>query len=92
MEYLEDEELDLRPPSPPLAAFLNELLEQFPRLDDNDDPRSPWAVGPEPGDINGDLAYLNMTFSGADAAVEGVAALARKHGLVCFDPQAERLL
>jgi hypothetical protein len=89
--YLESEDVELAPPSAPLAAFLRELLERFPALDEREDPRSPWAVGPEPGDVNGDFAYLNMTYSGAEIAADEVAALARRHGLVCFDPQTEAL-
>ena len=83
---------DLEPPSPALSAFIDELLSLLPPLDDSDHPDSPWATGPEPGDISGDFAYLTMTYPGAERALETVAAVARRHGLVCFDPQEETLL
>ncbi|WP_130504330.1 hypothetical protein [Blastococcus saxobsidens] len=90
VEVLDDDE----PPAPSSAmvAFLEDLLSVLPALDESEDPRSPWATGPEPGDVSGDFAYLTMTYPGAEAALDTVAAVARRHGLVCFDPQDERLL
>ncbi|WP_104524953.1 hypothetical protein [Blastococcus atacamensis] len=90
-DVLEDDD-DLPPPSPALAAFLDELLTVLPPLDESDDPRSPWATGPEPGDVSGDFAYLTMTYPGAEAALDTVVEVAGRHGLVCFDPQDGRLL
>ena len=95
MSYLEelDDEARLAPASPRVQAFLEELLREFPPLGESeDDGDSPWAVGPEPGDVNGDLVYLNMTFAGAERAYDGVLEIARRHGLVCYDPQEERLV
>lgn len=89
-EVLEQDEAPA--PSRALVAFLDELLTVLPPLDEPDDPRSPWATGPEPGDVSGDFAYLTMTYPGAEAALDTVAEVARRHGLVCFDPQEERLL
>lgn len=83
---------DLGPASPALAAFVDELLSILPPLDEAEHPDSPWATGPEPGDISGDFAYLTMTYPGARAALDTVAAVAGRHGLVCFDPQEETLL
>ena len=83
---------DMRPASPAMAAFVDELLAILPALDESDHPDSPWATGPEPGDISSDFAYLNMTYPGARAALDTVVDVARRHGLVCFDPQEGTLL
>jgi hypothetical protein len=56
------------------------------------DESSPWAMGPDPDAANGDLLEINMTYSGAEGAVSFVAETARRHGLVCFDPQSGRVL
>ena len=87
---LEDD--DPAPASLELQAFLDELLSVLPPLDDSEDPDSPWATGPEPGDISGEFAYLTMTYPGAEAARDTVADVARRRGLVCFDPQEGTLL
>lgn len=86
------EEGDLEPASPALTGFLDELLAVLPPLDESDDPSSPWATGPEPGDVSGDFAYLTMTYPGAEASLGTVADVARRRGLVCFDPQDGMLL
>lgn len=90
-EALESEEAP-EPASPALVGFLDELLAVLPPLDDSDDPRSPWATGPEPGDVSGDFAYLTMTYPGAETSLDTVAEVARRRGLVCFDPQDGALL
>lgn len=87
-----DDEAQLRPPTPPIAAFIADLLATYPPLGEDGDEDCPWATGPEPGDLNGDFAYLTMTYSGAEAAYDFVTETARKHGLVCFDPQSEALV
>ncbi len=93
MAYLEelDDDAELAPASPRVQAFLDELLREFPPLGTPDDEVSPWAVGPEPGDINGDVVCLNMTYPGAERAYDGIIEIARRHDLVCFDPQSEQL-
>lgn len=87
-----EEDDDLEPPSPVLVAFVEELLSVLPPLDESDDPASPWATGPEPGSVIGDFAYLTMTYPGARAALDTVVEIARRHDLVCFDPQDGVLL
>jgi hypothetical protein len=83
----EDGAADFEPPVPAMRAFLTELLERFPPLDESSDDDNVWATGPEPGDISGDFAYLTMTYPGSERAYETVTAMARRHGLVCYDPQ-----
>ncbi|NMM17264.1 MAG: hypothetical protein HHJ14_09070 [Cellulomonas sp.] len=39
----------------------------------------------------GDLIYFPMTFSGAEYARDVLAAIAHQQGLICYDPQIERL-
>lgn len=89
--YMEDEDAELSPPTPAMQGFIRELLDRFPPLDENSEDDNVWATGPEPGDINGDFAYLTMTYPGAERAYEFVTEAARRHGLVCFDPQNEGL-
>lgn len=92
-DLMEDEDAELSPPTPAMQAFIQELLRHFPPLDeDADEEGNVWAVGPEPGDINGDFAYLNMTYPGAERAYDVIAETVRKHGLVCFDPQTGSLV
>ncbi len=46
-----------------------------------------------PGDASGPLCYLCMTNTPLlDEAVAYIGELARKHGLVAFDPQAEQVI
>src|SRR5687767_1440568 len=92
--WLEEEELPPRvPASPPIAAFVAELLRTYPDLDDvADHDDSPWAVGRLANEAQGDFIYFAMTYPGARAALGFVAEAAHRHGLVCFDPQAQQLL
>lgn len=91
--FLDEDDTEPSPASPSMRAFLDDVLRRFPPLtvDADDDGDSPWATGPEPGDVDGDFAYLTMTFPGASAHLDEVVAIARRHGLVCFDPQTEAL-
>ncbi len=90
--FMEDDDVEFAPPTPEMQAFITELLRRFPPLDESsDEDTNVWATGPEPGDINGDFAYLTMTYPGAERAYDLVTETARKHGLVCFDPQNESL-
>lgn len=85
-------DVELAAAVPEIQAFLDEVLTRFPGLGEPGDEDSPWAVGPEPGDVNGDFAYLNMTYPGARACLEAVVEIAHRYGLVCFDPQSEKVL
>jgi hypothetical protein len=42
-------------------------------------------------EASGPIVYLTISYGGADEVSEYAAALARAHGLVCFDPQGECL-
>lgn len=90
--FMDDEDAEFSPPTAPLKAFLADLMAAFPPLDESSDENNVWATGPEPGDVNGDFAYLTMTYPGARRAQAHIAQLVRKHGVICFDPQTETLV
>jgi hypothetical protein len=83
---------DLAPPSPSITACLESMLVEYPDLDDVEDPdSSPWSAGPR-GEASGPLLYFGVVHSSADEMRDFVAAKARGHGLVCFDPQTQEVL
>ncbi len=79
-------------PTPGIRAFVTAALERYPELDEDSGAECPWASAPLIGEAMGDYIYFPMTFSGAGYARDVVAGIAHAHGLVCFDPQIERLL
>jgi hypothetical protein len=76
---------ELGEPTPRIRAYVEALLARWPDIDQSED--SPWASSPLMGEASGPLVYFPMVFSRADEASTFAAALARDHGLVCFDPQ-----
>ncbi|MFD7941584.1 hypothetical protein [Streptomyces sp. NPDC059744] len=52
---------------------------------------SPWAAGPLISEACGPLIYFAMRWSIAEQASAYAAAIAGSMGLVCFDPQQNRL-
>lgn len=78
------------PPTPAITAFVQALLARWPDIDD--DESSPWSASPLIGDASGSTFYTGVVWSRADEAGEFIAVTAREHGLVCYDPQSERLL
>ncbi|MBD9704051.1 hypothetical protein IHE56_18595 [Streptomyces sp. ID01-12c] len=86
--YLDADD-DLVPPAPPVVAYVEALLERYP--DDNDGDNV-WASPPVIDEAAGPFVYLLMSYSRAEEVSEYAASLARAHGLVCYDPQGERLL
>jgi hypothetical protein len=44
------------------------------------------------GDASGTTLYVGIVWSMADEAAAHVARIATERGLVCYDPQSERLL
>lgn len=81
------------PLSAGLDAFLSDLLDHWPEIDQPNGQNSPWAMSDLREDASGQVCYLCMTTSPLlDEAVAYIAALARKHGLVCFDPQVEEVI
>jgi hypothetical protein len=82
-------ELNDEPPTPRIRAYVEALLARWPELGEADD--VPWAMSPLMEQTGGPIAYLNLSYSMADEASAFAAKLAQEHGLVCYDPQIERL-
>ncbi|WP_413760663.1 hypothetical protein [Streptomyces sp. MMBL 11-3] len=85
--YLESDDVDV-PPTPRVVAYVEALVARYP---DDVDRSAVWASSPVIGEASGPLVYLLMSYGKAEEVSEYAALLAREHGLVCFDPQAERL-
>lgn len=77
--------------SPVIQSFVAAALDRFPALGDSH-PESPWAGPDLLGSAVDDFLYLELTYSGAIAARDELAAIALSLGLVCFDPQIEQVL
>ena len=92
MERLLDAGEETTDPTLGIRAFVTAALERYPELDEDSGAECPWASAPLIGEAMGDYIYFPMTFSGAGYARDVVAGIAHAHGLVCFDPQIERLL
>ena len=75
------------PPTPPVAAFIEAMVEIFPR----DRPGGPWIHDPADG-AAGTMAYLTVDRSRLSEVVPAVQASAARLLLVAFDPQAGELI
>ena len=84
-EYVDIDEI---PPTPAIRAYVDALLGRWP---ESTDANGPWADSPLIGNARGPLFHFALTYSRADEVVPVAARLAAEHGLVCFDPQSERL-
>jgi len=78
-------------PTPALRRYVEALLAKYPDLDDDNEDECPWADAPLINNATGPLFYFAMVFSKAETASAFAADLAKKHGLVCFDPQLDKL-
>jgi hypothetical protein len=87
-----EREAERKAPSPAIAGFVEELLALWPDLGEPGDERSPWAAGPLMQEASGSFIYFAMTFDGAEQAAPIIEKVARKRGLVCYDPQGERMV
>ncbi|GAA3576463.1 hypothetical protein [Kribbella ginsengisoli] len=88
-KYVEDEE-DTHP-SPRLTAYVEALLARWPDITEEAGDESPWASGPLVEEIVGPFMYFPMGWSRSEEASAFAADVAHAHGLVCYDPQMERL-
>ena len=75
------------PANPRISAFVTALLAIWP----DGDEASPWVFDPM-RDACGPIVFLGVRFAEADIARSVIAGTARHRGLICFDPQARRLL
>ncbi|RZT27873.1 hypothetical protein EV649_1647 [Kribbella sp. VKM Ac-2569] len=73
---------DDTPPHPRLVAYAEALLERWPEGEG-----SPWAVEPLLSDAVGDVFPLSVLTVHAKVVAAYAAGMARKLGLVCYDPQ-----
>ncbi|MFD5065302.1 hypothetical protein [Streptomyces sp. NPDC058394] len=85
--YLESDEVVV-PPAPRIAAYVEALVARYP---DDIDRIVVWASPPVMEEASGPIVYLLMRCGKAEEVSEYAASLAREHGLICFDPQGERL-
>jgi len=89
------EEQDLGPfiePSPRVAAFVRELTDDYPQIDDvpeEDLEACPWSIA---FDISEGHVLMSMTYFWAPDMSDVITGLADKHGLVCFNPQSGKIL
>ncbi|MGF0171299.1 hypothetical protein ACQF36_12515 [Streptomyces sp. Marseille-Q5077] len=74
-----------------IAAYVAALLERWCDLTEDVADTSPWSTGPLIGAACGPLVYFPMRWSTAEEVSSYAAALADSMGLVCFDPQQDRL-
>jgi hypothetical protein len=85
-ERLSEQE-DMADPTPAISAFARDLVARFPEGNEG-----PWAVEPLTADGSGGFLPLPVAHDRAEDVVPFIAETARAHGIVCFDPQSERLL
>jgi hypothetical protein len=80
-------------PNPAIAAYVQALLGRWLELGDpaDVDDTSPWSDGPLINDASGPIIYFAMRPSMADEVSAECARMAAERGLVCFDPQWDRL-
>ncbi|RST09021.1 hypothetical protein EF910_02080 [Streptomyces sp. WAC07149] len=83
-------------PTPLIREYVEALVARWPDLspddDEEDEDASPWSDGPLIDNASGPLLYFAMVFSKHQEATSFAAPLARSLGLICFDPQDERLI
>ncbi|MER6687257.1 hypothetical protein [Streptomyces olivaceoviridis] len=84
--YLESDDVVV-PPVPRIVAYVEALVARYPDAEGS----GVWASPPVIEEASGPMVYLLMSYGRAEEVSEYASALAREHGLVCFDPQAERL-
>lgn len=80
-----------QPPTERIAAYVAALLERWCDLTEDEEDTSPWSTGPLINEASGPLIYFPMRWSMAEEASTYAVALAESMGLVCFDPQQDRL-
>lgn len=85
-QYLEADEV---PATPTITRYIDALLSRWPDNDD-DGGLGPWASGGA-GDASGPVFTMNILFDRATEVSADAAVLAQAHGLVCYDPQEDRL-
>jgi hypothetical protein len=83
------------PASDRILSYIEELTAKYPDLDDlpdDDVDDSPWADSPLQRNVMGPFFYFALVPSKAGETVPFIVETARRHELVCFDPQQVKLL
>ncbi|QGZ95360.1 hypothetical protein [Terricaulis silvestris] len=78
------------PPHPTLTAFVAALLERYPDPDD-DDTDTVWADGPIQDEILGRFINVAVIWPRADETWAVFLKSGHACGLVCYDPQSDRV-
>ena len=82
-------EEDESPPGSLIKQYVSELLSRYPEGEDD----GVWAMEPVLDDEGGDFLYLTLTVGDRLNEVVALAGeLAKRHGLVAYDPQIEQLM
>jgi hypothetical protein len=80
------------PPTPAIRGYVEALLERWIDMTDDDvDDLSPWSAGPLMNEAQGPVIYFAMRWSMCEQVSAEAAQMAADRGLICFDPQLERM-
>jgi hypothetical protein len=79
------------PPTQAIRDYVMALLARWVDLTEDEDDSSPWSDGPLINNASGPIIYFAMRFSMADEVSAAAARMAAERGLVCFDPQWNRI-
>jgi hypothetical protein len=74
-----------------IATYVHALLHRYPDIDSEAGDDSPWAGAPLIGHASGPFLYFGIVYSQCEEVSAWASELATEHGLVCYDPQADRL-
>ncbi|GIF23794.1 hypothetical protein BJ973_004404 [Actinoplanes tereljensis] len=85
------ESSETTPPTPAMREYVAALLARWVDLTEDEDDSSPWSAGPLINEASGPIIYFAMRYSMADEVSAIAARMAADRGLVCFDPQQNRL-
>jgi hypothetical protein len=78
-------------PTPKIRRYVEALLERWIDMTEDEDDISPWSAGPLMDEASGPFIYFAMRWSMCEEVSAQAARMADDHGLVCYDPQADRL-
>jgi len=79
------------PPTSAIRDYVTALLARWIDMTEDEHDVSPWSDGPLINNANGPIIYFAMRYSMADEVSAAAARMAADRGLVCFDPQWNRL-
>jgi hypothetical protein len=79
------------PPTNRIVEYVAALLDRWPDLVEDILEISPWSTGPLINEARGPFIYFGMVWSMCEEASAHAAKVASAMGLVCYDPQTEKL-